>query len=51
MLPEYRVTGLPIACRHCFPRPGSLHGRLEDRARAFEDRRARCGARAVPRFG
>ena len=49
MLPEYRVSGL-YRLPPLLPASGSLHGRLEDRDRAFEDQRARCGARAVPRF-
>ena len=49
MLPEYRVTGL-YRLPPLLPAPASPRGRLEDRARAFEDHRARCGARAVPRW-
>ena len=50
MLPEYRVTGL-YRLPPLVPASGSLRGRLEDRDRAFEDRRTQCGARTVPRFG
>ena len=54
MLPEYRVSA-PDRLPPLLPASGSLRGRLEDRDRAFEDQRAhcgaRCGARAVLRFG